>query len=234
MAATAFNSGKFMEKVTAMATYDSALLQKLYKNPVNKQKINRGAALLVKNYFNQYMDSKASQSYMSYHHVYEFDKVGDPDARLFNGVVTNTPDGSAIITYSFTQAKDANREGYPFPNKAEVMEKGDPVVIYSKRGKYLRYMLKNGDFVISPMSYVPHPGGASVKRSFQKTFNRFIGTQASFVLTRARYFQRIEQAMIQERRLVIPRINKGMTTDAIQRATLSAAKVANGVPNLYA
>jgi hypothetical protein len=234
MAETAFNSGKFMEKVSALAVYDSVILQDLYNNPVNKQKITRGAAFLIKNYFDQYLDSKSRQDKDSYHHVYEFDKTGESGSRLFKAVVTNTGDGSAVLNYSFTAAKEPNREGYPFPNKAEVMEAGETVVILPKRAKYLRYIGKNGTFVTSEMSVVPNPGGDFVKRSFQTTFNRFMGSQASFVLTRARYFERIEQSMIQERRLVIPRINKGMTADAAKRAQISAAKITSRVVATYA
>ena len=112
MATVAFNTGKFSEKVLALSTYDGTLLQSLYINPINKQKINRGAALLIKNYFNQYIDSRARQNPSAYHHVYEFDKTGNPSARLFNAVISNTSDGSAIINYSFTPAKEPNREGF--------------------------------------------------------------------------------------------------------------------------
>jgi hypothetical protein len=234
MAETAFNSGKFMEKVSALAIYDSVILQDLYKNPINKQKINRGAAFLIKNYFDQYLDSKSRQDKDSYHHVYEFDKTGDSGSRLFKAVVVNTGDGAAVINYSFTAAKEPNREGYPFPNKADVMESGETVKILPKRGKYLRYVSKNGTFVTSEMSVIPNPGGDFVKGSFQTTFNRFMGSQASFVLSRARYFETIEQSIIQERRLAIPRINKGMTADAAKRAQISAARITSRVVATYA
>ena len=234
MATKAFNTGKFAEKVMALSTYDGTLLQNLYVNPVNKQKINRGAALLIKNYFNEYIDSRARQNPSAYHHVYEFDKTGNSSARLFNAVISNTGDGSAVINYSFTPAKEPNREGFPFPNKAEIMEAGQTVIVTPKRARYLRYELEDGRFVTLEKSVIRNPGGAEVKGSFQSTFQTFMSTQANTLLVRLGFFKRIEQAMINKRRLMIPRINSGMTTDAINRAKIDAMNVADGVVSTYA
>jgi hypothetical protein len=234
MATKAFNTGKFAEKVMALSTYDGTLLQSLYVNPINKQKINRGAALLIKNYFNQYLDSKARQNPSAYHHVYEFDKTGNSSARLFNAVVSNTGDGAAIISYSFTPAKDPNREGFPFPNKAEIMEEGQTVIVTPKKAQYLRYELEDGQFVSSKKSVINNPGGTQVKGSFESTFQGFIASQGSVILNRLGFFKRIEQVMINQRRLMIPRINSGMVADAAMRGRMDAMNIADGVVATYA
>jgi hypothetical protein len=234
MATVAFNTGKFSEKVLALSTYDGTLLQSLYVNPINKQKINRGAALLIKNYFNQYLDSKARQNPSAYHHVYEFDKTGNSSARLFNAVVSNTGDGSAVINYSFTPAKDPNREGFPFPNKAEIMEEGQTVIVTPKKAQYLRYKLEDGQFVSSKKSVINNPGGTQVKGSFESTFQEFIASQGSVILNRLGFFKRIEQVMINQRRLMIPRINSGMIADASMRGRMDAMNIADGVVATYA
>ena len=158
MATKAFNTGKFAEKVMALSMYDSSILQSLYVNPINKQKINRGAALLIKNYFNQYLDSRSRQAPSAYHHVYEFDKTGNSSARLFTAVVGNSPDGSATITYSFTPAKEPNRDGYPFPNKAEVMENGETIIVTPKRSKYLKFQINYCRFVTLEKYVIRNPG----------------------------------------------------------------------------
>ena len=62
MAKKAFNTGKFSEKVMAIASYDGTIISDLYLNPTNKEKINRGSAFVIKNYFNEYMDLKARQN----------------------------------------------------------------------------------------------------------------------------------------------------------------------------
>lgn len=230
----AFDTGQFAEKVSALAIYDSNLLTMLYQNPVNKQKINRGAALLIKNYFNAYLDSRARQNPSAYHHVYEFDKTGNAEARLFQAVITNVADGSALINYSFSQAKDPNPEGYPFPNKADVMERGETIVVTPKRGRYLRYRLEDGQFVTSEKSIIRNPGGDQVRGSFEATFRAFMASQSSIILQKFRFFERIELSLINKRRLSIPRINSGMTADAANRAKIDAMSIADGVVSTYA
>ena len=61
-----------------------------------------------------------------------------------------------------------------------------------------------------------------------------MSTQANTLLVRLGFFKRIEQAMINKRRLMIPRINSGMTTDAINRAKIDAMNVSDGVVSTYA
>lgn len=234
MATKVFNTDKFAEKVMALSTYDGTLLQNLYINPINKQKINRGAAFLIKNYFNQYLDSRARQNPSAYHHVYEFDKTGNPSARLFNAIISNTPDGAAVINYSFTPAKDPNREGFPFPNKAEIMESGQTVIVTPKKTEYLRYELEDGRFVSSKKSVINNPGGVQVKGSFESTFIGFVASQGPIILNRFGFFKKIEQVMINQRRLMIPRINSGMVADAAMRGKIDAMNIANGVVATYA
>lgn len=234
MAVKVFDTGKFSEKILALSTYDGTILKNLYVNPVNKQKINRGAALLIRAYFNEYIDSRARQNPSAYHHVYEFDKTGDSSARLFESKVINSLDGSAVINYTFRPAKDPNREGYPFPNKAEIMESGQTIIITPKKSRYLRYTLEDGRFVTSERSIVTDPGGPQVKGSFGSTFMAFMASQGGSLLQRLGFFQKIEQAMINKRRLMIPRINSGITADANMRGKMDAMNIADGVVSSYA
>ena len=221
----AFNTGKFPEKVMAMSMYDSTVLRELYQSPDNKRKISRGAAYFVKNYFEQYMDSKARSMRKEFHHIYEFGRTGDKNARLFKGVVLDVPAG-ATINYSFTPARVPNKFGYEFPNKAEVMEAGNSITIRPKRQQYLKFKLEDGRFVTTKQSVVKEPGGP-VAGNFTKEFNRFMAVQAAKILQKFRYYQMIEAAMISKRRLVIPRINSGMTADAMKRAKIDANQIAN-------
>lgn len=231
MATKAFNTGKFAEKVLALSNYDNYVITELYQNPMNKEKINRGGALIIKNYFEAYMDSRAKQNYAQYHHIYEFDKVGNKNARLFKGTVASNPNG-ATITFNFTAAKEPNREGYAFPMKAEVMEKNDPVLIKPKRKKHLKYIFKNR-WIVSSQSVVMNPGGPMVAGSFEKTFNNFMKTQGQTVLQKFGFFKRIELNLISKRRLVIPRINAGVVSDAIISAKRDAAQISGGVVTYY-
>lgn len=228
----AFNTGKFSEKVLALSGYDNTIITNLYQNPINKQKINRGAAFIIKNYFDQYLDQQARQNSNAYHHVYEFDKTGQSSARLFKAVVSNIFD-SAVITYTFTQAQDPNREGYNFPNKAAVMEEGRTLTITPRKDKYLKYTLQNGRFVTSEKSVVRNPGGPLVAGSFERTFNQFMATTGQTVLDKFGFFKKIERSIIEKRRLVVPRINSGLVTEAINTAKRDADQIAGGVVSYY-
>lgn len=228
----AFNTGKFSEKVLALTTYDGTIINSLYLSPVNKQKINRGAAFIIKNYFDQYLDMKARQTPAAYHHVYEFDRTGQKDSRLFKANISGTIDG-AVLSYNFIPAKNANRQGYEFSNKAEVMEKGDPLVITPKRGKYLKYQLEDGRFVTTEKSFVESPGGTAVRNSFESTFTRFMNTQGVQVLEKFGFFRRIEKAIETKRRMIVPRINSGIVSNMMASAKRDADIIAQGVGNYY-
>jgi hypothetical protein len=234
MATVVFNTGKFSEKVLALSTYDGSVLNNLYLNPLNAQKINRGAALLIKNYFDEYMDARAKQAHSSYHHVYEFDNTGNRSARLFKANVNSTPDGTAIITYSFIPAKMPNKDGHPFPNKAEIMEAGEPITVSAKSAEYLQFTLEDGRFIKKKQVVINNPGGRDVAKSFETTFNRFMVSQAYAVLMKSKYYQRIEDAMIVKRKLMIPRINSGMVAEAARRAKIDADEIAGGLGTFYA
>ena len=233
MAKKAFNTGKFSEKVMAIASYDGTIISDLYLNPTNKEKINRGSAFVIKNYFNEYMDLKARQNTQAYHHVYEFNKTGERNSRLFKATVSSTVDG-AVLSFNFTQAKNPNKQGHPFPNKAEVMENGETIIITPKRGKYLKYSLEDGRFVTSTKSIVRNPGGDDVKGSFETAFRDFTKTQGLQVLQKFGFFKRIERGIIEKRRLVIPRINSGAVTNMIATAKKDADIIAQGVSTYYA
>jgi hypothetical protein len=228
----AFNTGKFAEKVSALATYDGTLITDLYMSPENKNKINRGAAFVIKNYFDNYLDMQARQNNNAYHHVYEFNMTGQKTARLFKGNISSTIDG-AVISYTFVTAKNPNNQGYPFPNKAEVMEKGDPLVIQPKRGKYLKYTLDDGRFVTTTKSIVNSPGGSEVKGSFESTFNKVVATQGSQILNKFGFFRKIDRGIQEKRRLIVPRINSGIVTNMISNAKRDANLIADGVTVNY-
>lgn len=233
MVTKVFNTDKFAEKVISLTTYDSTLLNNLYLNPVNQQKINRGAAFLIKNYFNEYIDAKARQNPTSYHHVYEFNKTGDRNSRLFKANVSSTPDGSATITYNFTPAKEPNKEGYVFSNKAEVMENNETIIINPKTKQYLKYTLEDGRFVTSKQSIVENPGGPAVAKSFETTFSRFMATQPGVIIEKFKFFDFVERAIVQKRKSATPRLNKGIISDARMLAKIDSDQIAEGVNAQY-
>ena len=221
----AFKDGNFSAKVFSLTKYDSTLLTTVHHGP-NRQLIEVGAAKLVTRYFEHLVDAKARANPSSLHHVYEFDKVGEKNARLFNSKLTPTSKG-VVISFNFKKTKFPNREGYMFYQKAQVMEDGKTVIIKPKRAKSLRYTLSDGRIVVTKKpSVVTNPGGDEVKGSFNSEFSRFTVYQANRVLKEFKYFERVNANIENKRRRIIPQINTAPLTNYAQRAIIDSGKIA--------
>jgi hypothetical protein len=107
------------------------------------------------------------------------------------------------MTYTFVPAKHPNREGYPFPNKAEVMEAGEPITIRPKLKPRLVFQLKgSGDWVSAKEVYVPNPGG-EVGGNFEREVAHFMRYRATWVLKKFKFYERIEDSIRQKRGMMI-------------------------------
>lgn len=219
------DTGGMPEKILAMTQYDTTLLTKLHANKENKAMIERGAANLIAEYFMRTIDARARANRTRFHHVYEWDKEGDSNSRLFKKNVTSTPAG-AVIRFSFTKSKEPNRNGYVFANKAQVMESGQTVVIKPRSSKFLVYEINGNKIVTQKPSVVQNPGGPEVQGSFASEWKEFSYSQARSVLKQFRYFEMINANIKSKRRIVIPRINRGMITGMIGEASKDAELIA--------
>lgn len=122
---------------------------------------------------NQYLDANARVTPQLLQHVYEWEKSGSPDARLFdiNYVVTGTglSMGATFRQSSSVQAGSTT----PFYDKARIMEQGIPVTIRPKTSGILAF--KDGDeevFTRKPV-FIQDPGGPMAEGGFEKTFRSF-------------------------------------------------------------
>lgn len=127
----------------------------------------------------QYVDSNARVNPQLLHHIYEWDKTGSPDARLFD--LSYTLNGAGLsFNSSFRQSTSIkNGSLVPFYNKAEIMENGVPVTIVPKK-RVLAFEV-DGQEVFTPNAVtVDNPGGITkgeYERVFDSFFNRYF-TQA--------------------------------------------------------
>jgi hypothetical protein len=120
----------------------------------------------------QYIDAVARSDENAMHHVYEWHKVGSPEARLFNIAYTVNNSGLSVNS-SFTQSntiQDNSKE--PFYNKARIMEYGIPVTI-SPRKKVLVFEDAGDTVFVSRPITVNNPGGTQVEGSYQTIFDVF-------------------------------------------------------------
>jgi hypothetical protein len=142
--------------------------------------VQSGKSVLLKNIgtqtieiLKQYVDSSARANPQMLHHIYEWNSVGSPQARLFDFDYTVSNLGLSVLS-SFKQSTSIkNGSNVPFYDKARIMEEGIPVTIVPKKSNVLVFE-ENGDMVFSkgPIE-VDNPGGQLVEGSFEKTVDEF-------------------------------------------------------------
>ena len=133
----------------------------------------------------RYIDIQAKMSPGALHHVYEWHKVGSPDARLYT--ISMSVKGDAVAFFSnFSQSKSL-KEGsnVPFYNKAKIMEEGVSVVIKPRNAKVLAFTENGEDVFTANPVVVNNPGGDQVQGAYQRTFDSFFQNYFSQSFLRA-------------------------------------------------
>jgi len=203
----AVDTGKMAEKIVATAKYHTETLSELHNNPQNKSQIIKNGLNLVGQYFGFYMDNLARRDSASFHHVYENDKVGNPNARLFYYTIVGGASSSSI-QYTFRDATVPESSGQVFRKRAFVMEAGNPVTIKPRNGKVLVFDL-DGEKIFTKKSYVPNPGGTAVSGAFERTFNSYMNKQAAMMLEDVGFYDKIDKEMLKESEVALSRISSG-------------------------
>lgn len=163
--------GGMPEKAVAMATFYSSMISSMTQNQTVYNKLTKSGAKMITNYFEAYIDHLARANPKAYHHLYEFNSIGNKTSRLFKATIKN-----GQISYDFIESRKPNEDGYTFSRKAFIMESGTPVEIFPRESSLLAYEM-DGDMVFSRYSYVENPGGEDVVNSFTKTFEKFFSSK---------------------------------------------------------
>lgn len=166
-------------QISAYAYYNSEIMSGLMSHTGFKKQFNNTIFKQIEEDFGNYVDAKARSSQRSLHHVYEWNRNGDKEARLFKINKTDKEQISFTISYKFLPSKSfAKNEGkrkHVFINKAAVMEQGLLLKIFPKYAERLVFEV-NGYKVFMPKGKsvtVNRPGGAGVKNSFVMTYSHF-------------------------------------------------------------
>lgn len=133
----------------------------------------------------KYLDTMARVDPEVMQHMYEWNQVGSPEARLFD-ISYVAVSGGISIGSSFKQSmsiKNGSRQ--PFYDKARIMEEGIPVTIKPTRAKALVFEA-NGEtvFTKNPVQ-VDFPGGPSARGGFEKTIDSFFNSYFSQAFLRS-------------------------------------------------
>jgi hypothetical protein len=167
-------------QISAAIFYKTNVMAKLTSNPAFQRSFNNIIFNQIDKDFGNYIDSKATISPKSLHHVYEWGRTGVQEARLFklNRIADMglgfTLNYELMDSKSFVPAK-GSRNRHVFVKKAEVMEQGKTVIITPRFSERLVFEL-DGDTVFMPKGQsvtVTKPGGVATKNSFIFAYKHF-------------------------------------------------------------
>lgn len=153
------------------------------RTPMNQEYIAKAVFTIAGQAFVRKTNSVAAMQPKRFHHIYEWNSVGNESQRLFRLVRTSVKSGRLIISSEFTDSKknvpvnprlkvarNSSRSvgsNHVFRKKASVMESGRPLRISAKASKSLVFPNRSGDgLVFAKTVLVNNPGGKEVKNSF--------------------------------------------------------------------
>jgi hypothetical protein len=140
---------------------------------VGKTKFLNNVGLMTKEILEQYIDTNARVNPKALHHVYEWYKVGSPDARLYNINYTVSNLGLSFVSTMKQSTSIKDGSSVPFYNKAKIMEEGTPVTIKPTKADVLVFE-DGGETVFTKGKVVVQaPGGRETTGSFQKVVDTF-------------------------------------------------------------
>jgi hypothetical protein len=170
MIKTKINSSELIKILNNTASYSEGFIQGIELNRIELNKILGGYTAEA---LGEYIDSKARMNPNELHHIYEWKRVGNKSARLFN-INVNATKYSITFNGRFYQSKSSSSEsGQIFANKAEIMENGISVIVSPKNSNVLAFE-DNGETVFTTNSVrISHPGGTEVEGSFGRTMEEF-------------------------------------------------------------
>ena len=199
-------------QVSAFLYYEASVIAKLTTNAEFKNLFKTTIFNQIEKDFGQYVDAQARVKPKNLHHVYEWNKTGNPTARLFNLYLIDSEGLSFRIGRDFKISKSTvpsknkkQKKRYVFANKASIMEEGIPLVIRPRSAERLVFEL-DGATVFMPKGTsvtVKRPGGKAATNQFALTYGRFFGGQLVNSSIKSSGFQRIFNAKI-ARALSVP------------------------------
>ena len=172
-------------QISAYVYYNAQVISKLTSNKQFQSKFGKVIFEQIDKDFGEYMDSLARTRPKSLHHVYEWKRTGNKDARLFELKFLSQQGLSFKIGYSFKPSKSfvpsrtKSKRRHVFVDKASIMEKGMPLTVSPKYAERLVFE-SNGVTVFMPKGKpvrINRPGGSAVTNQFGLAHGRFFSTQ---------------------------------------------------------
>jgi hypothetical protein len=171
MLSVVMDSKQFQKELNNIMKYSTGFIEGIQKG---KSAFYLGLAPKIAEMASQFVDVNSRMSPELLHHIYEWEKVGSPEARLFD--IDYKISGVGItFTSSLKQSSSIkNGSNVPFYNKAKIMEEGMGVTIRPKRANALRFEIDGQEVYTSREVRVDNPGGQT-QGQFEKVLSNFFG-----------------------------------------------------------
>lgn len=183
MISASFDDKVFMKEMKNILDFAAGYIEGAQRA---KPTMMKNIGYKIKEVLYAYIDSTARMEPQRLHHVYEWYKVGSPDARLYD--LNCTVSGAGLtVSYTFSQSKSVHGgSNVPFYNKATIMENGTPITITPKNAQVLVFDQDGKTIFTKQPVHISEPGGPAVHGAFAETlkvfFNSYL-TQAFLEVT---------------------------------------------------
>jgi hypothetical protein len=171
MLSIVMDSRQFQKEINNIMQYSTGFLEGVERG---KSALYIGLAPKIAEMASQFIDVNARMSPELLHHVYEWEKVGSPEARLFDIDYKITGIGITFTSLLKQSSSIKNGSNVPFYNKAKIMEEGVAVTIRPKKASVLRFEVDGQEVYTSREVRVDNPGGQT-QGQFNNVINNFFG-----------------------------------------------------------
>lgn len=167
-------------QISAALYYQAGVLAELETSKGFQRQFKSVIFNQIQKDFGEYVDAKARISPSSLHHVYEWNRVGDPTARLFKLTAKDFDNLSFRVLTDFKLSKTAvpsniGNTRHVFRNKAFVMEQGQPLVIKPVKAERLVFEIR-GSVVFMPKGEsvtIRSAGGGKTTSRYKIAYSQF-------------------------------------------------------------
>jgi hypothetical protein len=164
-----FDSKAFMTEMTNIIDYSAGFTQGMNRG---KTKLLDNLGSYISEMASEFIDTNARVSPATLHHIYEWTKVGSPNARLFDISYSVKATGLSF-TSDFKQSQSIkNGSNVPFYNKARIMEDGISVTISPREAQALVFDVGGETIFTKGEVVIDNPGG-NVAGEFKNVFDLF-------------------------------------------------------------
>lgn len=167
-------------QISAALYYQANVISKLSSSKKFKNSFKKIVFTQIEKDFGNYIDAQARTKPKSLHHVYEWKKSGNKNARLFKLTSMDSEGISFKIDFEFIPSKSLvpasnGKRRHVFAAKASIMEAGMPLKIAPRHSERLVFEV-DGNTVFMPKGAsvtVKRPGGPGVMNQFKLQYSRF-------------------------------------------------------------